>query len=49
MILNLLPENFSFQRAIDIVGKVHYALMEMEKKGYIVESEEELDQAGRNK
>ena len=42
MILNLLPENFSFQRAIDIGGKVHYALMEMEKKGYIVESEEEL-------
>ncbi len=42
MTLNLLPEKFSFQVAIEIGVKVHYALMEMEKKGYIVECDQEL-------
>lgn len=42
MIVNLLDKNFSIQGAIDIGVKVNYALMEMEKKGYLVESKEEL-------
>jgi len=39
MIINLLPEKFSFPGAVDIGAKVHYALMEMENKGYIVEND----------
>lgn len=42
MIFNLLPEELSFPGAIDIGAKAYYALMEMEKKGYIVENEEDL-------
>ncbi len=49
MIVNLLHESFSFQGAIDIGVKVHYALMEMEKKGYIVESESDIIGTGLTK
>lgn len=40
--LNLQPGQNPFQVAIEIGAKVQYALMEMEKKGYLVESEEKL-------
>lgn len=42
MTINFLSENFSFQEAVEIGAKVYYALMEMENKGYIVESDEDL-------
>lgn len=40
--LNLQPGKNPFEAAIDIGVKVQYALMEMEKKGYLVESSEKL-------
>ncbi|MBP0017716.1 MAG: TOMM precursor leader peptide-binding protein [Cyanobacteria bacterium SBLK] len=40
-ILNLLPEQTSLQAAIEMSATVRYALMEMEKRGYIVENRPE--------
>lgn len=40
-IFNLLPEKPSFQAAMNIGVRVRSALLEMEKKGYIVEGDEE--------
>jgi ribosomal protein S12 methylthiotransferase accessory factor len=40
--LNLQPGQNPFQIAVDLGVKIQYALMEMEKYGYIVESKEDL-------
>jgi len=42
ILLNLPPEQLSFENAIQIGVKAQYALMQMEQQGYIVESSEPL-------